>query len=99
MAGRKVSRNRDNRRVILLVLLVVLVLAVCALSEGYRLYRRNQEYLVIRDELNLKIAAEQARTEELNAYKEYTQTDEFIEWYAKERLGLVKENEIIFKCE
>lgn len=99
MAGRTVSRSRDNRRVILLVLLVVLVLAVCALTEGYRLYQRNQEYLAIRDELNLKIEAEEARTEELKAYQEYTQTDEFIEWYAKEKLNLVKENEIIFKGE
>ena len=99
MAGRTVSRNRDNGRVILLVLLVVLVLAVCALTEGYRLYLRNQEYLVIKHELEAKIEAEKLRTEELNAYKEYTKTDEFVEWYAKERLGLVKENEIIFKCE
>lgn len=99
MARRTVSRSRDNRRVILLVLLVVLVLAVCALTEGYRLYQRNQEYLAIRDELQLKIEAEMKRTEELEAYREYTQTDEFIEWYAKERLGLVKENEIIFKAE
>ncbi len=99
MAGRTVSRSKDNRRVLLLVLIVVFILAVCALTEGYRLYQRNQEYLAIRNELLLKIEEETARTEELNAYREYTQTDEFIEWYAKERLGLVKENEIIFKAE
>lgn len=98
MTGRTVSRTRDNRRVLLLVLFVVLVLAGCALTEGYRLYQRNQEYLAIYNEYEAKIEAEELRKEELIAYKEYIKTDAFIEEYARS-MGLVHENEIILKRE
>ncbi len=40
---------------------------------------------------------EQARTEEIKELKEYMQTDEYAEQAAREKLGLVKENEIIFQ--
>lgn len=99
MTGRTMARNRANRRCILLVLFVVAVLAILAMAKGYQLYQRNQEYVEIRRELELKISEEQARAEELEEYRDYTKTREFAEWYAKEHLGLVRENEIIFKSE
>ena len=42
---------------------------------------------------------ELARSEELDRYSEYINTEEFAEWYAKEKLGLIHKNEIIFKGE
>ncbi|MBQ8638482.1 MAG: septum formation initiator family protein [Lachnospiraceae bacterium] len=99
MAGRTVSRNRANRRSILLVASVVAVLTVLAFWEGFRLQARNSEYEKTRQELELKIAEEEKRAAELEEYREYTKTTEFAEWYAKARLGLVQENEIIFKSE
>lgn len=44
-----------------------------------------------------KLKDEKARTEEINGQKEYMQTDEYVEEAARDRLGLVKDNEIIFK--
>ena len=49
--------------------------------------------------LEEKIAEEEARSKELDEYSEYMKTDEFAEWYAKEKLGLIHKNEIIFKGE
>lgn len=40
---------------------------------------------------------EEARSKELDEYSEYMKTDEFAEWYAKEKLGLIHKNEIIFR--
>lgn len=99
MAGRTMSRNRANRRSILLVALVVAVLAVLACAEAFRLKARNDEYAKVRQELEQKIEAEKERTAELEEYREYTKTKEFAEWYAKERLGLIYEDEILFKSE
>lgn len=43
------------------------------------------------------IAEECARTEEIEELKEYMLTDEFASEVAREKLGLVKENEIVFE--
>jgi len=37
------------------------------------------------------------RTDDITALKEYMQTDEYIEKTAREKLGMVKDNEILFK--
>ena len=45
------------------------------------------------------IAEEEKRVEEIEEYRKYTQTQKYVEEVAKEKLGLVNENEIIFKSE
>ena len=47
--------------------------------------------------LSQQLEEEQARTEEIKELKEYMQTDEYAEQAAREKLGLVKDNEIIFQ--
>ncbi len=47
--------------------------------------------------LNEKIEEEQKRTEEIDELKEYMRTDDYAEEVARERLGLVKDNEIVFQ--
>ena len=50
-------------------------------------------------ELKEKIEDEKARAKEIEELEEYVGTDEYVEDVAKEKLGLVHENEIIFKAE
>ena len=45
------------------------------------------------------IAGEQERTQEIDEQKEYMQTDEYIAEVARDKLGLVKGNEIVFEEE
>lgn len=45
------------------------------------------------------IASEQERTQEIDEQKEYMQTDEYIAEVARDKLGLVKGNEIVFEEE
>lgn len=50
-------------------------------------------------ELEEKIENEKERTKEIDAQKEYMETDEYAAEVARDRLGLVKENETVFEEE
>ena len=47
----------------------------------------------------VSVEEEKARTQEIEDLKDYMLTDEYVEQAAREKLGLVKENEIIFQEE
>ena len=47
----------------------------------------------------VKIEEEQDRTKQIDEEKEYMQTDEYVAEIARDRLGLVKSNEIVFEEE
>ena len=49
--------------------------------------------------LEKSIDSEKDRTNEIEAEKEYMKTDEYVEEAAREKLGLVKDNEIVFQEE
>ena len=49
--------------------------------------------------LEQDLEEQKSRTEEIDKYKAYMKTDEYAEQVARERLGLVKDNEIIFEEE
>ena len=44
-----------------------------------------------------EITTEDVRTKDIEDMQEYMQSDEYTEKIAKEKIGLVKDNEIIFK--
>ncbi len=44
-----------------------------------------------------QIENENQRTEDISEMQEYMQSDEYLEKVAKDKLGLVKDGEIIFK--
>lgn len=77
---------------------VVLVLLISVVSVGsINLYNKNKEYLAQEQELVTQIEEEKARTEEIEELEKYVGTSEYVEQVAKDKLGLVYENEIIFK--
>ena len=94
MTGKMAARRRANRKWIALALVTVVLLSVMTWIGGNSLAEQNAQNLV-----EEKIAEEEARSKELDEYSEYMKTDEFAEWYAKEKLGLIHKNEIIFKGE
>ena len=55
--------------------------------------------MLFRSQLMEEIGKEEQRTEEIKEYEKYTQTKQYIEEVAKDKLGLVHEGEIIFKDE
>ena len=50
-------------------------------------------------ELEAQIAEEEEKSEEIEEYSKYVQTKKYAEEVAKDKLGLVYEDEIIFKAE
>lgn len=61
--------------------------------------QRNAAYVEELAQLQNKIDAEEARTQDIANLEAYMQTDEYAEQVAKDKLGLVYEDEIIFKPE
>ena len=89
--------RRQNRFGMFLVSAVVVMLLVVISVNSYTLKQKQQEYMSAEAELDAKIADEESRTTELAEFKKYTQTQAYIEEVAKDKLGLVKEGEIVFK--
>lgn len=96
MAKRKQGMQSVKKSV--LGICVILVLLISVVSVGsINLYSKNKEYIAQEKELIAQIEEEKARAEEIDELEEYVSTDEYVEQVAKDKLGLVYENEIIFK--
>lgn len=60
---------------------------------------KNASYESQKEELTQKLQDEELRSGEINKLKDYVNSTEFIEKMAREKLGLVYDDEIIFKAE
>lgn len=89
--------KRQNRLGMFLVSAVVIMLLVVVSINSILLKQKQETYLAREAELDTLIAAEDERKTELEEFKKYTQTQAYIEEVAKEKLGLVKDGEIVFK--
>lgn len=91
--------TRQNKFAILSISFVVCMLFGVLLYNGHKLEQRITENDARIIELNSQIAEEEQRTEEIYDLKEEMQSEEYIADVAQSKLGLVRENEIIFKPE
>ncbi len=89
--------KRQNRLGMFLVSVVVVMLLVVVSVNSVLLKQKQDTYREREAELDELIAAEEQRTTELEDLRRYTQTQAYVEEVAKEKLGLVKEGEIVFK--
>lgn len=86
-----------NRLGMLAIALVVLMLLGISAMQSRRLENRLTLYNNKAETLEERIEEEIARTEEIDNLKKYMNTDQYAEEIARNRLGLVKENEIVFQ--
>ena len=100
-AERNINQKRiaNNRLGMLAIIFVSLVLLCWLLMQSRGLSNRLAYYDARISSLQQSIVDEEVRTGEIEELKEYMLTDEFAEEVARERLGLVKENEIVFREE
>ena len=91
--------KRKRRMEFKLVFAAVLCLLLVASFGKLRLQQKNEAYQKQEEELLAQISEEQERTQEIEVLKKYVQTKKYVEEVAKERLGLVYEDEILFKAE
>ena len=73
-------------------ILIIVIMVACA-GLVRRLHKNNERI----KELEAEIAYEEQRAEDIEEYRQYTQTREYIEEVAREKLGLVYDGEVIFK--
>ena len=101
MARRRVAfrKKRQNRLGMILVTMVVIMLFTVILIKSIDLQNKKAAYDEKEAVLEQQIEAEEARTEELIEYEKYTKTAKYVEEVAKDKLGLVYEDEIIFESE
>lgn len=92
-------KKRQNKTGMILVTTVVLMMLVVVTIKSVELRGKKEAYQLREAALQEEIAAEEARTEEIEEYGKYTQTKKYVEEIAKDKLGLVYEGEIIFKDE
>lgn len=97
--SRRRQASRSNRRGALAIAGAVAFLLVVVLVQTQKLTVKNNAYQAQKTELEQQIKDEEIRAEDIEQLKDYVNSDEFIEKMARDKLGLVYEDEIIFKAE
>lgn len=86
-----------HKRSVLAVSAVVLLLFAVVSANSISLKSKEEHYRGQELELEQQIKEEKARAEEIEELREYVGTDQYVEDMAREKLGLIYENEIILK--
>ena len=80
----------------ILIMSIVLILLLVVGIKGYGLTKQRDALLAEHAANEETIRDMEAELQEIEEYKKYMQTPQYYEEMAKEKLGLVYENEIIF---
>lgn len=91
---KRIKRSKKPSSLFLRVFLLVFVAAVCiGIGKQAIQYQELQEELAV---VTAEIEKEQKRQMEFETRKEYYTSDSYIEQVAREQLGMVKPNEILY---
>lgn len=78
---------------------VVMVLLVGLLVQSQKLSAQNVKYAEKKANLEQQIKDEEMRADDIENMKDYIDSPEYIEKIARDKLGLVYKDEILFKAE
>lgn len=92
---KKLRKHLGSFAIVGVVVLMLIFVSVASLS----LRASNADKQQRIEELEAQIEAEEEKAEEIEEYSKYVQTKKYAEEVAKDKLGLVYEDEIIFKAE
>ena len=92
-------RKNQNRFSMFLASLVVVLIMIVVAVKSIELQQKIDAKAKEEQELDERIAAEEKRAEEIEAFGKEVQTKGYIEDIAREKLGLIYEGEIMFKEE
>ncbi len=98
MTGEKKRLSTGNRLGMCVITVIVLALLIGMLAQSQTLRAKNAEYEIQKAELEEQIKDEEVRAEEIDDLGKSLNSDEYIEQLARERLGLVYEDDIIFRA-
>ena len=98
MANAKRRRRKNgNRAGRMCSTCIVFVFAIVMSTQIIKVYQKDQEYIAKQADLEQQLSAEQDRQKELEAYETYTKSQQYVEDVAKSNLGLLYDNEVVFK--
>ena len=92
---RKLRKHLGSFAIVVIVFLMLIFVTIGSLSLRASNAKKQQRI----EELESQIEAEEEKSEEIEEYSKYVQTKKYAEEVAKDKLGLVYEDEIIFKAE
>ncbi len=95
----KFRKKRQNRLGMICVIVVVIMLFAVIMVKSTELQAKQKAYEKKAAVLQQQIDDEEARAQELIEYEKYTKTAKYVEEVAKDKLGLVYDDEIIFESE
>ncbi len=95
--NRKTSDRKSNRMAMLTVVIVVACLALVLGLRVNDLKEQQEIYASRQSMIDEQIEYEKGRAKELEDYRVYVQSKQYIEATAKEKLGLVTPDEILLK--
>ncbi|MBQ9563300.1 MAG: septum formation initiator family protein [Lachnospiraceae bacterium] len=95
--ARTVRREKKKRTGLLIIAVIVLMLCSVVSYQKQRKLAERDRYEAQIAELNERKEQLEGESREIDDYKSYVQTKKYVEEIARERLGLVYENEIIFE--
>ena len=93
------KRMNQNGIAMLSITFVVGVLFIAMMTMSLNLQQQISDCKPEMKEVQSQIDEENERTKEIDETKERMDTDEYVAEVAREKLGLVKDNEIVFKEE
>lgn len=95
---RQKKQVQQHKRSMLGISAVIMLMVVMVSVSSIGLREKNRAYAAQEKELKASIQKEEERAEEIEDLEKYVGTDEYVEQTAKEKLGLIHENEILFKA-
>lgn len=96
---RQRTKLRRYKRSILGICGVIVLMSVIVAVSSISLRAKNNKYKTQEIELQAQLKEEKLRAEEIEDLGKYVGTDAYIEDIAKDKLGLLYENEILFQPE
>lgn len=94
---RRSTRHDDNRAGKICIGMILIVFMTVMSVQIYKVYQKDQEKIALEQTLREQLLYEQDRQEELKEYQEYIESDDYVEDQAAGKLGLLYENQIIFR--
>lgn len=95
----RVRKKRQNRLAMILVTMVVVVMMLVVVVNNRQLKTKLASYQEREKILTEQIENEKKRAEEILEFEKYTKTKKYIEEVAREKLGLVYEDEILIQSD
>lgn len=91
-------RKKSHARKFLVFGCLFLAAGLTAAWKGREMNREKAKYESRMAELESDLKEEEKRTKEIEEYREYVKSDEYVEQVARDKLGLVYDDEILLKA-